>query len=87
MTLENEISSFCGENKYVLLHVTGDFNARTAVLCDYTKPDTFLSEYFDFDDETSDFLHSASKLDSCDIPQDRKSMDKHKNNRIYLQKQ
>ena len=60
-TLENEISSFCSENKYVLL--TGDFNARTAVLCDYTEPDTFLSEYFDFDDETSEFFYSVSKLE------------------------
>ena len=80
-TLENEISSFCGENKYVLL--TGDFNARTAVLCDYTEPDTFLPEYFDFDDETSEFFYSVSKLDSYNIPKDRKSMDKHTNNIGY----
>ena len=53
------------------------------MLCDYTEPDTFLSEYFDFDDETSEFFYSVSKLDSYNIPKDRKSMDKHTNNIGY----
>ena len=81
MILENEITSFCSDNKYVIL--TGDFNARTAELNDYTQRDDFLSELFDFDDETTDFFYSVSKLDLFDIPHDRKSMDKHTNNTGY----
>ena len=80
-TLENEITSFCSDNKYVIL--TGDFNARIAELNDYTQRDEFFTELFDFDDETSEFFYSVSKLDSLDIPHDRKSMDKHTNNTGY----
>ena len=78
MTLENEITSICSDNKYVIL--TGDFNARTAELKDYTQPDDFLSQLFDFDEETSEFFYSVSKLGLYDIPADRQSMDKHTNN-------
>ena len=66
------MTSFCSDN--VIL--TGDFNARIAELNDYTQRDKFFLELFDFDDETSELFYSVSKLDSFDIPHDRKSMDK-----------
>ena len=40
MTQENEITSTCSDDKYVIL--TGDFNAGTAELKDYTQRDDFL---------------------------------------------
>ena len=40
MTLENEITSICSDDKYFIL--TGDFNACTAELKDYTQRDDFL---------------------------------------------
>ncbi|MEW8548622.1 MAG: reverse transcriptase family protein [Candidatus Thiodiazotropha sp.] len=78
MILETEITSFCARNKYVLL--TGDFNARTGELRDYTERDDFLSDFFDFDTDTSEFFFQASKLEAYDMPVSRKSLDKHTNN-------
>ena len=43
--LENEITSFSSKYKYIML--TGDFNARTSELRDYTERDEFLAEMFD----------------------------------------
>ena len=39
--LESEITSFRSENKCVI--ITGDFNARTSQLRDYTENDEFLA--------------------------------------------
>ena len=76
--LESEITSFRSENKYVI--ITGDFNARTSQLRDYTENDEFLSEIFDFDNETIDFFSNVNKLSCLNIPKDRVSMDTHTNN-------
>ena len=43
LILENEILSFSSENKFVLL--SGDFNAKTGQLRDYTERDDFLSDF------------------------------------------
>ena len=45
--LENEIASYCSSHKNVIL--SGDFNARTSEMRDYTECDKFLTEMFDFD--------------------------------------
>ena len=78
LILENEILSFSSENKFVLL--SGDFNAKTGQLRDYTERDDFLSDFFDFDSATSDFFYQAGKLESYGIPIERNSMDRHTNN-------
>ena len=54
LNLEREITSVCSQHKYVL--ITGDLNARTARLKDYTRVDNFLSDLFDFDAETLSFF-------------------------------
>ena len=54
LNLEREITSVCSQHKYVL--ITGDLNARTARLKDYTRVDNFLSDIFVFDAETLSFL-------------------------------
>ena len=36
-------------SNYDFVYVSGDTNAQTADLCDFTFTDEFLSEYFDFD--------------------------------------
>ena len=54
LNLENEISSVCSNNRYVI--ITGDINAWTIKLKDYVIADIFLSDFFDFDDETIFFF-------------------------------
>lgn len=63
--------------------LTGDFNARTGQLRDYTERNDFLSNFFCFGSETSGFFHQAGKLESYGIPITRKSMDSHINNTEY----
>ena len=50
LTMENEIMSLCNNNKHVMF--SGDFNARTSEMRDDTEQDDFLSDMFNFDDET-----------------------------------
>ena len=47
LRMENEIMSFCSKNKHVML--SGDFNARTSEMIDYTEQDNFLADMFNFD--------------------------------------
>ena len=47
LNLGREITSVCSKNKYVI--ITGDLNARTAMLKDYTRVDNFFSDIFDFE--------------------------------------
>ena len=79
--LENEITSFSSKYKYIML--TGDFNARTSELRDYTERDEFLAEMFDFDAETIYIFSKASQLEDYSVPIERKSKDKHINNSGY----
>ena len=76
--MESEITSFCSSHKYVLL--SGDFNARTAELRDFTECDNFLADLFDFDNDTINFFSVAYNLPDYNILQDRKSTDNQKNN-------
>ena len=50
---EQEITSACCNFDY--LYMFGDFNAQTGELLDYTTADSFLSEFFEFDQDTIDF--------------------------------
>ena len=52
--LEQEIMSFCSEYEYVFL--TGDFNAQTANLRDFTCSDTLLDKYLNLDNETLEYF-------------------------------
>ena len=81
MLLESEIISFCSTHKYVI--ITGDFNARTAEMKDYTENDDFLSELSDFDPETVKFFSHINKLEKYDVLRDRQSRDRHTNNSGY----
>ena len=40
-------------NKYVTLHVSGDFNTRTSEIRHYTEQDDYLPDMFNFGEETS----------------------------------
>ena len=60
LTIENEIMSFCSKHKHAML--SGDFNARTSEMRDYTERDDFLADMFNFDEETSEFFFPAGRL-------------------------
>ena len=81
MLLESEITSFCSTHKYLI--ITGDVNARTAEMKDYTENDDFLSELFDFDPETVEFFSHINKHEKYDVLRDRQSRDRHTNNSGY----
>lgn len=78
LNLEREITSFCSNDKY--LFITGDLNAKTAKLEDYTRADTFLSHMFDFDNETRSFFNKVLILKNYNIPIERASKDNKTNN-------
>ena len=78
LTMENEIMSFCSKHKHVML--SGDFNARTSEMRDYTERDDFLADMFNFDEETSEFFFPAGRLQLFNLLSDRKSLDKTSNN-------
>ena len=75
---ETEITSMC--SNYDFVFISGDINARTGELCDYTSLDDFLSVFFDFDQETMQFYDQKSSLKSIGIQLERKSEDKITNN-------
>ena len=79
--MESVITSFCSSHKYVLL--SGDFNARTAELTDYTECDIFLADLLDFDNDTINFFSVANRLPDYNILQDRKSKDNQTSNNGY----
>ena len=79
--LENEITSMCSSYKYVF--ITGDFNARTSHLNDFTHFDHFVSEMFEFDEDTVNFFDKTNYLDRLNIPLQRASKDTKINNARY----
>ena len=78
LNLEREITSVCSKNKYVI--ITGDLNARTAMLKDYTRVDNFFSDIFDFDAETRSFFDKTPILQKYNVPLERATKDCKKNN-------
>lgn len=79
--LEDEITNMCSKHDFVF--ITGDANARTSELVDYTKSDNFLSDHFNFDEETLLFYDCINSIqsDNCNI--NRKSKDPKTNNTGY----
>ncbi len=53
----------------------GDINARTANLADFTPPDDFLADYFNFDDETVSLFHKTQLLEKLGYSLTRTSQD------------
>ena len=78
LNLEREITSVCSQHKYVL--ITGDLNARTARLKDYTRVDNFLSDLIDFDGETLSFFDKTPILEKYNVPLERATKDCKTNN-------
>ena len=71
--LEGEIMSMCSRNKYMC--ITGDLNARIGHLKDYVETDEYLSDMFNFDEETTDFFDKSEILVKSGIPLKRVSKD------------
>ena len=71
--LEQEIMSFCSEYDYVFL--TGDFNAQTANLRDFTCSDALLDKYLDLDNETLEYFNQEAFMKCNNIPINRVSSD------------
>ena len=57
---QNEVASMCSKFDYV--YISGDINAQTGDLADYTHVDDFLSRHFDFDDQTKQFYDQNRRL-------------------------
>ena len=75
---EQEIASAMSSYKNVC--TMGDFNAQTSDLADYTIADSFLTDQFDFDQETIKFFDQRNILEKHGIQVERVSSDKKKNN-------
>ena len=75
---EHEISSACSKDYHVLL--TGDFNAQTSDMEDFTSADAFLSEYFEFDENTVEFFNQKWVLEKYNLQINRVSKDNKMNN-------
>ena len=73
--------SFCSEYEYVFL--TGDFNAQTANLQDFTCSDTLLDKHLNLDNETQEYFDQEAFLQNNNIPVNRVSNDKKTNNTGY----
>lgn len=76
--LDQEITSSMSSYKNVC--IMGDFNAQTSDLADYTLADNFLTDHFDFDQETIEYFDQRSILEKHGIQVARVSSDKKKNN-------
>ena len=60
--------------------MTGDFNAQTGDLNDFTSVDLFLSDFFHFDQETVEFYSQKDTLERLGVKLNRTTQDKKKNN-------
>ena len=81
LQLEEEIMSFCSTYEYV--YITGDFNAQTARIRDFTCTDASLDKYLDLDQQTIDYFDQESFLLTNNILVDRASQDNKINNVGY----
>ena len=76
--LEQEIMTYCSESEYVFL--TGDFNAQTANMRDFTCSYTLLDKYLDFDQDTINNFDQEEFLIKSNITTNRASKDTKTNN-------
>lgn len=79
--LESEIMSMCSKYKHVFIN--GDINGRSSRLCDYTALDNFLSDMFEFDENTSRFFDKTEILENLRVPLERSSRDPKTNSTGY----
>lgn len=49
-------------SKFDYVYISGDINAQTGDLADYTHVDDFLCRHFDFDDQTKQFYDQNRRL-------------------------
>lgn len=78
---ETEISQKCTEFENVIL--TGDFNAQTSNLPDYTEWDSSLDNQFDLDIETQQYINQKVQMETLNIPLHRNARDNKRNNHGY----
>ena len=81
VALKEETTSVCSKSDYVYL--TGDFNAQTANMKDYTCLDRSFDKFLDLDQDTISFFDEKSFLVQNNIQVERFSVDKKKNNTGY----
>ena len=75
---EQEIVSV--RSKFEYIYLLGDFNAQTSNMDDFTTADSFLSEYFYFDQDTVEYMDQKCVLEKFGIQICRVSQDAKKNN-------
>lgn len=75
---EQEISSACSKDCYLLL--IGDFNAPICDMQEFTSSDSFLSEYFDFVENTVQFMNQKCVFEKHNVQINRTSEDNKVNN-------
>ena len=73
LELQNEIDRVCGTSKHVIL--LGDFNSRTAKLCDYTKCDEFIFDLQGHDSLYAENMHMFQVLQQNNITLNRQNLD------------
>ena len=78
---EQEIMSLCSKFEYVF--ITGDFNAQTANMRDFTCADISLDKHLDLDQETLDYFDQEAYLLNNNIQVNRVSKDRETNNSGY----
>ena len=78
---QRDIMTVCSKYHYVF--ISGDMNAQTANMTEFTSPDDFLGRHFGFDDNLIQFYDQKAVLEKMGIQVQRKSMDKKKNNNGY----
>ncbi|MCG8033764.1 MAG: reverse transcriptase family protein [Candidatus Thiodiazotropha taylori] len=81
LNLEMEITSMCCQSSFVCL--SGDMNARTSELCDFTTADKTIADIFKFDQDTINFFNQSDELSKLNINLKRISQDKNTNNNGY----
>ena len=62
---EQDVTSLCSTYDYLIM--TGDFNAQTGDLNDFTSADLFLSDFFQFDQETVEFYSQKDTLERLGV--------------------
>ena len=67
-------------SNYEYTYLLGDFNAQTSNMDDYTTADSFLSEFFHFDQDTIEYMDQKCVLEKFGIQITRVSTDIKKNN-------
>ena len=71
----------CGHSSVICL--TGEMNARTLTFCDYITADSFMADFFYFDQDTLSFYNQVEQLETLGINRNWVSCDNKTNNNGY----